>query len=136
MVRALEKSGYHLAWTRVETEADYQSALETAPDIILADYQLPQFSGLRALALLKQRKLDIPLILVSGTIGEENAAEVMRLGADDYMLKDRRSAWDRRSGAPCRKRRNDGRAAPRSRRCAKPSSAFARSRGTCPDEHQ
>jgi len=89
MVRALEKSGYHLAWTRVETEADYQSALETAPDIILADYQLPQFSGLRALALLKQRKLDIPLILVSGTIGEENAAEVMRLGADDYMLKDR-----------------------------------------------
>ena len=89
MVRALEKSGYHLAWTRVETEADYQSALETAPDIILADYQLPQFSGLRALALLKQRKLDIPLILVSGTIGEENAAEVMRLGADDYMLKGR-----------------------------------------------
>jgi diguanylate cyclase (GGDEF)-like protein/PAS domain S-box-containing protein len=89
LARAIEKGGYDLTWTRVETETDYQAALESAPDIILADYSLPQFSGPRALTLLKQSGLDIPFILVSGSIGEENAAEVMRLGADDYLPKSR-----------------------------------------------
>jgi len=56
---------------------------------VIADYSLPQFNALRALEILKQARPEIPFILVTGTIGEEKAAEAIRLGADDYMLKDR-----------------------------------------------
>jgi diguanylate cyclase (GGDEF)-like protein/PAS domain S-box-containing protein len=90
MSRLFTDSGcYEVAWTRVETEADYLSALASGTDIVIADYSLPQFSGLRALELLKGRQPDLPFILVSGTIGEEKAAEAIRLGAHDYLLKDR-----------------------------------------------
>jgi diguanylate cyclase (GGDEF)-like protein len=89
MANAFERAGRDVAWTRVETEAEYVSALESAPHVVIADYSLPQFSALRALEILKQARPEIPFILVSGTIGEEKAAEAMRLGADDYLLKDR-----------------------------------------------
>ncbi|HXN08911.1 MAG TPA: response regulator [Candidatus Acidoferrales bacterium] len=89
MARALEEAGYDVAWTRVETEAEYESMLDSSPQVVIADYTLPHFSGLRALALLKQRHSDVPFILVSESIGEEKAIEVMRLGANDYLLKDR-----------------------------------------------
>jgi diguanylate cyclase (GGDEF)-like protein/PAS domain S-box-containing protein len=89
MSRVFKEAGYDVAWTRVETEAGYLAALASAHDVVIADYTLPQFSGLRALELQKQRDPDIPFILVSGTIGEEKAAEAMRLGAHDYLLKDR-----------------------------------------------
>src|SRR5438309_3810692 len=89
MARALRKAGYDVASTRVAREADFIRALEPAPDVVLADYRLPGFSGLRALELLKRRHPEIPLIIVSGTIGEEKAVETIRLGADDYVWKDR-----------------------------------------------
>jgi diguanylate cyclase (GGDEF)-like protein/PAS domain S-box-containing protein len=89
MERAFGQAGYDAEWTRVETEAEYQSALESLPQVVISDYTLPQFSGLRALELVKQARPEIPFILVSGTIGEEKAAEAIRLGADDYLLKDR-----------------------------------------------
>ncbi|MBF6570734.1 MAG: EAL domain-containing protein [Candidatus Binataceae bacterium] len=82
-----EKAGRDVAWTRVESEADYVAALDASPDVVIADYQLPGFDGRRALALLKERRPDIPFVLVSGTIGEEKAAEITRLGADDYLSK-------------------------------------------------
>ncbi|NSW53206.1 MAG: PAS domain S-box protein [Anaerolineae bacterium] len=63
--------------------------LNNDPDIILADYALPQFTALDALQLIQVQGRDIPLIIVSGTIGEEVAVEAMRLGATDYLLKDR-----------------------------------------------
>ena len=74
MARELRQSGFDLTWERVDTEADYLIQLEKSPAIILADYSLPQFSGLRALELLQQRGLSIPFVVVSGTIGEEAAA--------------------------------------------------------------
>ena len=89
MARVFTAAGYEIEWTRVETEGQYQSALATLPQIVIADYKLPQFSGLRALEILKQARLEVPLILVSGTVGEEKAVEAIRLGADDYLLKDR-----------------------------------------------
>jgi diguanylate cyclase (GGDEF)-like protein/PAS domain S-box-containing protein len=89
MMAALEEAGYDPKPVRVEAEADYLAALDGMPDLIISDYALPQFNGLRALALLRERKLDIPFILVSGTIGEELAVEAMRNGAADYLLKDR-----------------------------------------------
>jgi hypothetical protein len=62
---------------------------DSSRQVVIADYALPHFSGLRALGLLRQRHSDVPFILVSESIGEEKAIEVMRLGANDYLLKDR-----------------------------------------------
>jgi PAS domain S-box-containing protein len=88
-VRELRRSGFEPDWCRVDTEKDYLTNLDDDFDIILSDYAMPQFDGMRALELLKQRGLDIPFVLVSGTIGEEVAVQALRNGAADYLLKDR-----------------------------------------------
>ncbi len=85
----LRRSGFAPEWQLAETEAEYLAALDPALDLILADYSLPQFDALRALELMRARGLDIPFIIVSGTIGEEVAVAAMRQGAADYLLKDR-----------------------------------------------
>jgi diguanylate cyclase (GGDEF)-like protein len=89
MLLALKGGGCAVRAARVESEDAYRAALDALPDVILADYTLPQFGALGALEALKQSGRDIPFIVVSGSIGEERAAELMRLGADDYLLKDR-----------------------------------------------
>ncbi len=84
----LRRSGYELDLKRVETPAAFNSALgERAWDVIIADYSLPSFSGLAALKLLQASRLDVPFIIVSGTIGEEVAVAAMRGGAHDYVMK-------------------------------------------------
>ena len=90
-VHLLRKSGFEPAWRNVQGRADYLRALDDPPDVILADYTLPGFDALEALRLLRERDLDIPFIVVSGTISEEVAVECMKLGAADYLLKDRLS---------------------------------------------
>jgi len=87
----LQDAGYDADWQRVDSETDYIAALETNPDVILADFSMPQFTALRALNLLKERQLDIPFIVVTGTISEEVAVDCMKQGATDYLLKDRLS---------------------------------------------
>jgi diguanylate cyclase (GGDEF)-like protein/PAS domain S-box-containing protein len=89
MVRELKRAGYDLDWLRVDTEEAYIACLDLDWHIVLSDYDMPQFSGFRALALLQERGLEIPFIIVSGVIGEERAVEAMKLGATDYLLKDR-----------------------------------------------
>ncbi len=89
MVMRLEEEGFNPKWKRVQTEQDYLKALEEQPDLILADWSLPQFSGLRALELMNERGLNIPFILVSGSIGEEAAINALHQGACDYILKER-----------------------------------------------
>jgi starch phosphorylase len=89
IVHELRRSGFDPLWQRVETESAYLAQLETAPDIVLADYALPQFSAARALQLLQERRSEIPFLVVSGTIGEEAAVTMMKHGATDYVLKDR-----------------------------------------------
>ena len=84
----LRQNGFDPDWTRVDRESDYLTALETNPDLILADWSLPHFSGLRALQLMKDRGLDIAFVIVSGTIEEQAALEAMRQGAVDYLMKD------------------------------------------------
>jgi CheY-like chemotaxis protein len=88
-VMMLKAAGFELEWWRVETEADFLAAIETAPDLIVSDYDLPHFNGMRAVELLRARKLDIPFILVSGAVGEDIAVQAIKRGADDYLLKDR-----------------------------------------------
>ena len=68
---------------------DFLVELQKQPDIILSDYAMPQFNGLRAAQLTRDSGLNIPFILVSGTLGEETAVNAMKEGASDYLLKDR-----------------------------------------------
>ena len=89
LVRALRRSGYEPTWTRVETEAAFLSSLHPGLDLVLSDYDMPNFSGLQALQLVKLHCPGIPFIIVSGTIGEETAVAAMRSGAMDYLMKDR-----------------------------------------------
>lgn len=88
VIRELERGGYDIAFERVETAEVMTAALEKqAWDIIIADYHLPHFSAPEALTLLQQSNLDLPFIVVSGTIGEETAVATMRDGAHDYLMK-------------------------------------------------
>ncbi len=89
IVLALRRDGFEPDWRRVDTKADYLKGLHPGLDIIMSDYSLPGFGGIEALELLKESGLEIPFMLVSGTIGEEMAVEAMKLGAADYLLKDR-----------------------------------------------
>jgi DNA-binding NtrC family response regulator len=89
VVRHLEQAGFKTAWDRVETEKDFVAALDPQLDVILADFNLPAFGAPRALHLLKARDIRVPLIVVSGSIGEERAVRVLQSGAADYLLKDR-----------------------------------------------
>jgi signal transduction histidine kinase len=84
----LRRGGYVPVCLRVETEEAFRSALSVREwDIIVSDYSLPYYSGLRALADLQASGKDIPFILVSGTIGEAGAVSAMKAGAHDYVLK-------------------------------------------------
>jgi len=89
MLRELQREGFAPDWQRAETEAEYVALLQQPFDLILADYSLPQFDALRALQLVREQGLDIPFIIVSGTISEEVAVECMKNGAADYLIKDR-----------------------------------------------
>ncbi|MBL9214061.1 MAG: PAS domain-containing protein [Opitutaceae bacterium] len=89
MVRALRGGGFAPEWRRVDTEPDYRAHLGPDLDLVLADFRMPQFSARRALEVLQELGLDIPFIIVSGTIGEETAVAAMKDGATDYLLKDR-----------------------------------------------
>jgi len=94
ILAGLCRAGFEPEWLRVETRAEYIGALQDIAqagrefDIILADYTLPEFSAPDALHLLRKHGLDIPFIVVAGSIGEEAAVECMRQGAADYVLKD------------------------------------------------
>jgi signal transduction histidine kinase len=83
----LLRGGLSVRLQRVDSEAGYLAALAQPWDAIISDYNLPGFSGLVALDLLKATGRDVPFILVSGEIGEDTAVEAMRNGASDYLLK-------------------------------------------------
>src|SRR5208282_3262416 len=86
--RALRRGGCNLTYERVETpEAMRAALLREKWDLVIADYSMPHFNGLAALKLLQEQGLDLPFILVSGTVGEHVAVEAMKSGAGDYVLK-------------------------------------------------
>ena len=91
-LKQLQKSGFEVSADIVQTADDFRSKLASGHyDIILSDVGLPNWSGLEALEILKQTSLDLPFIMVTGTVGEETVAECLKLGATDYVLKDRPS---------------------------------------------
>ena len=88
LIRFLHSSGYEVHCRRVCQEAELDRALdEETWDVVLCDYQLPGYSGIAALELIKERGFDVPFIIVSGVIGEECAVQSMRAGAHDYVMK-------------------------------------------------
>jgi PAS domain S-box-containing protein len=87
-VRELRRAGYDVKFERVETATAMAVALEQQTwDLVIADYSLPQFTGAAALELLQSTGLDVPFIIISGSIGEDLAVAVMKSGAHDYMMK-------------------------------------------------
>jgi PAS domain S-box-containing protein len=84
----LERGGLDPVYERVETAAAMQAALDVHEwDLIICDYSMPQLTGPAALAIFCHKGLDIPFISVSGTVGEETVAEMMKAGAHDYVMK-------------------------------------------------
>jgi|GEM_PF-1724766 len=89
MERELKKSGLVFVSKRVETEADFlQELKDFKPDVILSDYALPHFDGMRALQLACERVPFAPFIMVTGSINEQTAVNCIKSGATDYVLKD------------------------------------------------
>lgn len=83
------KTGIRFIAHIVETKESYVDALQNfKPDIILSDYSLPLFDGMQALLIRKELAASIPFILVTGSMNEETAVEVMKAGADDYIIKE------------------------------------------------
>ena len=89
IVYQLERGGYAPIYQRVDNAAAMSLALEQQQwDIVLADHSLPRFSGSAALALLQEKGLDLPFIIISGSIGDEIAVAAMKAGAHDYLMKE------------------------------------------------
>ena len=91
-LRVLERAGFNVHSDVVSTYDDFAERLDKNDyDLVLADYQLPTWTGVKALEFLHERGKEIPFILVTSHVFEETALEVMTRGADDYILKDRLS---------------------------------------------
>ena len=89
VARALRKGGFEISVAVVQTEEAFERQLHLhRPDVVIVDYNLPQWKGIEALNVLRREELDIPLILVSGALGDITAVECIKQGATDYVLKD------------------------------------------------
>ncbi|MDQ7783581.1 MAG: response regulator [Desulfomonilaceae bacterium] len=89
LVRHLRRGGYQPEFRRVETNSAVREALvEHTWDVVISDYAMPHFSAMGVLSVLRSMHLDIPCLIVSGTIGEETAVTIMKAGANDYIMKD------------------------------------------------
>src|SRR4030095_13523623 len=87
-LRELKRAGLVFDSRRVLDEAGFMRALaDFAPDLVLADYSRPQCDGLSAVRIVSTQCTQLPVIIVSGTVGEERAIEALKLGATDFVLK-------------------------------------------------
>jgi signal transduction histidine kinase len=90
LVRELRSGGRDVAHRRVQTAREMRTALAEEPwDLVLSDFSMPGFNALVGIGVLKETGLDIPFIIVSGTIGEETAVEALKSGAHDFFVKGR-----------------------------------------------
>ena len=88
LLRALKREGFQPDFRQVKTAHDLRKTLIESPwDLIISDYHLPGFEAPEALKIVQELDLDIPFIVVSGTIGEKSAVGMMKAGANDYIMK-------------------------------------------------
>lgn len=86
--RTLRKEGMHFSFKRVDSQEEFSESLtQFQPDVILSDHALPQFNSLEALKICRKQAVNVPFILVTGTVSEEFAVSCLKQGADDYVLK-------------------------------------------------
>jgi PAS domain S-box-containing protein len=89
VAEALRRGGFSVSVAVVQGEGEFHEQLRSQrPDVVIADYNLPQWKGMEALTVLRREGMDIPLILVSGALGDVTAVECIKAGATDYVLKD------------------------------------------------
>jgi len=89
VVQALRKGGFSPSVVVVQTAASFEQQVHShRPDVVLADYNLPQWEGMETVEVLRREGLDVPVILVSGALGDITAVECIKRGATDYVLKD------------------------------------------------
>lgn len=89
LIHELQRKGYDPAYERVDTRESMAAALERGPwDVVVADYNMPCFNAPEAISLLKAQGLDVPFVILSGSIREETAVAALKAGADDYVMKD------------------------------------------------
>src|ERR1035437_6617774 len=87
-LRALRRGGFDPTYRRVQTAAELETALaQERWDAVILDFKMPGFTGMDALRIFRSTGIDIPFILISGTIGEETAVDAMKAGASDYVMK-------------------------------------------------
>src|SRR5882757_2147717 len=85
-LRALRRGGFDVTCRRVQSAAELENALaQERWDAAISDFNMPGFTGMDALRIIRSSGLDIPFLLVSGIIGEEAAVEAMKAGANDYI---------------------------------------------------
>src|SRR5574342_384803 len=90
LLLALGRAAYEVESIRVETQREMAAALRDGQwDIIFSDWSMPSFTALDALDIMRESGLDLPFIIVSGTVGEETAVEALRRGAHDFLIKHR-----------------------------------------------
>jgi signal transduction histidine kinase len=95
VVKTLERDGFSIQWNRVDTKESFTQALHENPELILADYSLSAFDGMSALKIKKETAPEIPLIILSDTIGDDAAVECLKAGATDYVLKHKLSRLEK-----------------------------------------
>lgn len=89
VAQALRRGGLSVSVVVVQEEAEFERELRARrPDVVLADFNLPQWKGMEALEVIRREGLDIPLVLVSGALGDVTAVDCIKRGATDYVLKD------------------------------------------------
>ena len=106
VLRELKRSGFDVSVCRVQTAEALAAALRDPRDLVLCDYTMPMLDAPTALEVVRKSGVDVPFIVVSGTVGEDTAVEVMRAGANDYLLKGSLT----RLGPAVRRELRDGRA--------------------------
>jgi signal transduction histidine kinase len=84
----LRRAGFDVTATRVYTAADLEAVIDGPWQVIIADYNMPSFTGLDALSIWRERRSEVPFLLVSGTLGEDRAVDALKAGAADYLIKD------------------------------------------------
>jgi DNA-binding response OmpR family regulator len=90
LLRELKNHGFDVTHVRVETADGLRHALATATwDVVVSDYRMPEFSAPAALQIVKDSAIDVPFLIISGTIGEETAVEALKAGAHDFLVKGR-----------------------------------------------
>src|SRR5689334_12089435 len=89
LLREVRRGGYAVTATRVVTASELAAAFGESWDLMITDWLLPGFGGLRALNMVRERALDLPCVVISGTPNEEAAVDALRAGALDFLSKDK-----------------------------------------------